>query len=73
MLFRSAVFVNLALPFKSGNLLIDWVAFVAAMLVLAVLIGVVESVMARLRMVRIPQLLVAATILSAFAMLLIVR
>lgn len=68
-----AVFVNLALPFKSGNLLIDWVAFVAAMLFLAVLIGVVESVMARLRLIRIPQLLVAATILSAFAMLLIVR
>ncbi|SJZ51717.1 Formate hydrogenlyase subunit 4 [Trichlorobacter thiogenes] len=68
-----AVFVNLALPFKSGNLLIDWIAFVAAMLLLAVLIGVVESVMARLRLIRIPQLLVAATILSAFAMLLIVR
>lgn len=68
-----AVFVNLALPFKTGNLLIDWVVFVAAMLFLAVLIGVVESVMARLRLVRIPQLLVAATILSAFAMLLIVR
>ncbi|MDK9718406.1 MAG: NADH-quinone oxidoreductase subunit H [Trichlorobacter sp.] len=68
-----AVFVNLALPFKTGNLLIDWALFVVAMLFLAVLIGVVESVMARLRMVRIPQLLVAATILSAFAMLLIVR
>ncbi|QOX80703.1 NADH-quinone oxidoreductase subunit H [Trichlorobacter lovleyi] len=68
-----AVFVNLALPFKSGNLLVDWAAFAAAMLFLAVLVGVVESVMARLRLVRIPQLLVAATILSAFAMLLIVR
>jgi formate hydrogenlyase subunit 4 len=68
-----AVFVNLAFPFKTGNLLLDWGIFVAAMLVLAVLIGVVESVMARLRLVRIPQLLVAATILSAFAMLLIVR
>lgn len=68
-----AVFVNLALPFKTGNLLIDWALFVVAMLLLAVLIGVVESVMARLRLIRIPQLLVAATILSAFAMLLIVR
>lgn len=68
-----AVFVNLALPFKTGNLLLDWGIFVVAMLALAVLIGVVESVMARLRLVRIPQLLVAATILSAFAMLLIVR
>jgi len=68
-----AVFVNLAMPFKTGNLLLDWGIFVIAMLGLAVLIGVVESVMARLRLVRIPQLLVAATILSAFAMLLIVR
>ena len=68
-----AVFVNLAVPFRTGDLFIDWVVFVAAMLFLAVFIGVVESVMARLRLVRIPQLLVAATILSAFAMLLIVR
>lgn len=68
-----AVFVNLAMPFKSTNLLLDWAAFAASMLVLAVLIGTVESVMARLRLVRIPQLLVAAAILSAFAMLLIVR
>jgi formate hydrogenlyase subunit 4 len=43
------------------------------MLVLAITVGVVESVMARLRLVRIPQLLVGATILSAFAMLLILR
>jgi formate hydrogenlyase subunit 4 len=43
------------------------------MLGLAVAIGVVESVMARLRLVRIPQLLVGATILSAFAMMLILR
>lgn len=68
-----AVFVSLAMPFKTGNLFVDWAAFVAAMMLLAILIGVVESGMARLRLVRIPQLLVAATILSAFAMLLIVR
>ncbi len=68
-----AIFVNLALPFKTGNPFINWAVFVADMFMLAVLIGVVESVMARLRLVRIPQLLVAATILSAFAMLLIVR
>ena len=68
-----ALFTNLILPFKTGNLLLDWGIFIAAMLYLAVFIGLVESVMARLRLVRIPQLLVAATILSAFAMLLIVR
>lgn len=68
-----ALFTNLILPFKTGNMLLDWGIFIAAMVYLAVLIGLVESVMARLRLVRIPQLLVAATILSAFAMLLVVR
>ena len=68
-----AVFVNVALPIATGNALVDWGIFIAAMLGLAVTIGVVESVMARLRLVRIPQLLVGATILSAFAMLLVLR
>jgi formate hydrogenlyase subunit 4 len=73
LLVLGALFTNIILPFKTGNLFFDWGIFIAAMLYLSVLIGLVESVMARLRLVRIPQLLVAATILSAFAMLLIVR
>jgi formate hydrogenlyase subunit 4 len=68
-----AVFVNVAFPIATGNALADWGIFIAVMLGLAVTIGVVESVMARLRLVRIPQLLVGATILSAFAMLLVLR
>lgn len=68
-----AVFVNVVLPIATGNTLLDWAIFIVAMLVLAVAIGVVESVMARLRLVRVPQLLVGATILSAFAMLLVLR
>ena len=68
-----AVFVNVAFPVTTGNALVDWAIFLVAMLVLAVVIGIVESVMARLRLVRIPQLLVGATILSAFAMLLVLR
>jgi formate hydrogenlyase subunit 4 len=68
-----AVFMNVVLPVASGNQLLDWVIFLATMLALAVVIGIVESVMARLRLVRIPQLLVGATILSAFAMLLVLR
>ncbi|MBK5273927.1 MAG: NADH-quinone oxidoreductase subunit H [Desulfuromonadales bacterium] len=68
-----AVFVNVALPFATGNALLDWAIFIAAMLSLAMTIGIVESVMARLRMTRIPQLLVGATILSAFALMLVLR
>lgn len=68
-----AVFVNVAFPIATGNALADWGIFIAVMIGLAVAIGVVESVMARLKLVRIPQLLVGATILSAFAMLLVLR
>ena len=73
LLILGAVFINVALPIATGNPLVDWAIFLIAMLVLAVSIGVVESVMARLRLVRIPQLLIGATILSAFAMLLVLR
>lgn len=68
-----AFFVHLALPYATGNPLIDWALFIISMLELAVMIGVVESVMARLRLVRVPQLLVAATILTAFSTLLVLR
>lgn len=68
-----AFFVHLALPYSTGNAGLDWVLFMVSMLELAVLIGVVESVMARLRLTRIPQLLVAATILAAFSTLLVIR
>jgi formate hydrogenlyase subunit 4 len=43
------------------------------MLLVAVLIGVVESTMARLRLVNIPKVLVAACLLSAFGIILLVK
>ena len=39
----------------------------------AVLVGVVESVMARLRLTRVPQMLVGASVLSVFALVLLLR
>ena len=68
-----ALFVNIAVPFSGGNSFFDWGIFACAMLLLAVGIGVVESVMARLRLIRVPQLLVAAMILTAFSLVLVVR
>jgi formate hydrogenlyase subunit 4 len=47
--------------------------FLATMLGFALLVGVVESVMARLRLVRVPQLLVGASVLSAFGLVLLLR
>jgi formate hydrogenlyase subunit 4 len=36
-------------------------------------VGVIESVMARLKLVRVPQLLVAASVLSVLALALVLR
>jgi formate hydrogenlyase subunit 4 len=68
----AALVVRLAVP-VTGAPLIDWPVFVAGMVVLAGLIGVVESVMARLRLVHVPNLLVAACLLSAFGLVLLLR
>jgi formate hydrogenlyase subunit 4 len=68
-----ALVVRLALPLATGSLWLDWPVFVGGMLLLAVLVGVVESVMARLRLVHLPNLLVAACLLSAFGVILLMR
>ncbi|WP_242341352.1 MULTISPECIES: respiratory chain complex I subunit 1 family protein [Anaeromyxobacter] len=47
--------------------------FFLGVLCFAVGVGVVESVMARLRIVRVPQLLVGASVLSVFALVLLLR
>jgi formate hydrogenlyase subunit 4 len=68
-----AIIVGIALPFRTGAFVLDLSLFLLGMLLLSVVIGVVESTMARLRMHQIPSLLVAACLLSAFAILLAAR
>jgi formate hydrogenlyase subunit 4 len=68
-----ALLVRLALPLQTGSRLADAVLFTAGMLLLAVLIGVVESVMARLRLTRVPQVLIGTTLVSVFALVLVLR
>lgn len=68
----AALVVRLAVP-ATGSPLLDWPIFVGATLVVAVAVGVVESTMARLRLTHVPILLVAACLLSAFAVILVVR
>ena len=60
-------------PVRSGVLWLDLGAAVAGLMVLAILTGVIESSMARLRLVHIPQLLVGAGVLSALALVLVLR
>ena len=68
-----ALVVRLALPFSTGLVWLDWGVLVGGMLLLAVGVGVVESVMARLRLVHVPALLVAACLLSGFGIILLMR
>ena len=74
MLFvLGALVVRLFLPGSTGNMILDLLLFAGGMLILAVIIGVVESIMARLRLLRIPQLLVGASLLSFFSLILLLR
>ncbi len=57
----------------SGSAAVSEVLFLAGLVAFAIGVGVVESVMARLRMIRVPQLLVGASVLSAFALVLLLR
>ena len=64
-----SVLVNL-LPVRTGTPVLDTALAFAFLVMLAVVVGVVESVMARLRLVRIPQVLAAAVALAALAFVL---
>jgi len=73
LMVLGALLVRLALPLQTGSLFLDLLLFLAGLLGLAVLIGVVESTMARLRLPRVPQVLVGTTLLSVFALVLVLR
>ena len=68
-----SLIVGLVLPVRTGHLLLDSAILVLGMFALAVLVGVVESIMARLRMTRIPQMLVGAGALAVLAIFLVLR
>jgi len=65
--------VNLLLsPLKTTPLLTVF-AFLGGMALLAVIVGVLESAMARLSLLKVPQLLLGATTISLLAFTLVVR
>jgi len=72
LLLSAILIVDLLRP-DTGNLLLDILAFVGLLLLVAVAVGLVESAMARLRLIRVPQLLVGTTLLSFFALILLLR
>jgi formate hydrogenlyase subunit 4 len=70
---QSALLVRILVPLPDGPPLLRWASFLAAVLALGIVIGIVESTMARLRLRQVPMLLIAASLLSAFGIVLLVR
>jgi formate hydrogenlyase subunit 4 len=68
-----ALFTRLVVGFRFEQLWLAEAAFVAGLLAFAALVGLTESVMARLRLTRVPQMLVGASVLSVFALVLLLR
>lgn len=66
-----ALLAGVLVPIRTGNALLDGAATIGGIFVLAVVVGIIESSMARLRLLRVPQLLVGAGVLSALALLLV--
>jgi len=67
----AAILVHLVLP--AVDPAFRWTTFVAGLLGVAVLIGIVESTMARLRLTHIPALLVAASLSCTLGVVLLIK
>jgi formate hydrogenlyase subunit 4 len=73
MFVLGTMLLHVVAPFATGQVWLDGPLFVLELLGLAVVIGVVESVMARLQMRHVPYLLIAAMLFCGFGFLLLVR
>lgn len=73
MMVLGAMLVRVAIPWQTGWWLSDAALFLGGIAGLAILIGVIESIMARLKLPRIPQVLIGTSLLSVFALVLVLR
>jgi len=69
----SALLLHIMLPFQLDQVWLNWILFVVEMVGIAVIIGVTESVMARLQLLHIPYLLISALLFCAFGFILLIR
>ncbi len=67
------VLLHLVFPFQLKIIWLNWPLFLLEMVGLALVIGIVESIIARLRMLHIPSLLIAALLFCGFGFILLVR
>jgi formate hydrogenlyase subunit 4 len=68
-----ALLIGIVLPVHSSSFIIDLALSLAGMFVLCVVVGIIESSMARLRLLKVPLLLMGAIILSVVALIFSIR
>jgi formate hydrogenlyase subunit 4 len=73
MWLLGSLIVAIAVPWHSGNPLLDGGSAIAGMLGVGIVTGIIESSMARLRLLHITQLLIAAIVMSGLALALVQR
>jgi formate hydrogenlyase subunit 4 len=69
----AALLSSILVPVSAGAAAVHVALSLAAIVAIGIVVGLVESSMARLRFVRVPQLLVTATLLAGFAVVLSLR
>ena len=67
----SALLAGVLVPVRSGRPLVDAAAAIGGIFVVAVVIGIIESSMARVRLLRVPQLLTGAGAFAVLALMLV--
>jgi formate hydrogenlyase subunit 4 len=65
-----AMIVQVLFPLHTDFLPLDWLLFIAEVGLIGIVIGIIESMLARLRMTEIPKLLLTACVLSGLGILL---
>jgi formate hydrogenlyase subunit 4 len=71
MWLLGAVLIGVLTPMHTGMVWLDTAAAIVFLLLLAVVTGIIESSMARLRLLHVPPLLITATALSILALVLV--
>jgi len=69
----SALLAGIAIPFRTGTAYGDMAVNITGIFAIAVLVGIIESCMARLRLLHVPQMLLAALSVTIAALLWILR
>jgi formate hydrogenlyase subunit 4 len=69
----AALLSGIMVPLRTAMPLLDAAAVLAGIFLIAVAVGAVESAMARLRLLRVPQLLLAGLVLSLLGLILVLR